>query len=1187
MSHTGPPPRWRNCPRRGQPVAGKFLPMKTMLGPRYDDSVPEENRFHPSMLSNYLKSLKVKMGLLVDLTNTTRFYDRTEIEKEGVKYVKLQCKGLMQAFSSYSHGECPTVETTGMFIRLCEHFMQKNPTELIGVHCTHGFNRTGFLICAYLVEKMDWSVEAAVAAFAQARSPGIYKGDYLKELFRRYGDVDDTPAAPQLPDWCFEDDNDGDVDDDGNVISQESGPSSSGSNPGKKKKEKLKLGAVFLEGVSVKGVTQVTTQPKLGQVQRKCQEFCEWEKSGFPGAQPVSMDRRNIRLMEQNGYKVSWKADGTRYMMLIDGKNEVFMIDRDNSIFHIANLEFPYRKDMNTHLSNTLLDGEMIIDKVNGQPIPRYLIYDIIKISGQPVGQCDFSRRLLCIEKEIIFPRSEKIKMGQIDKTKEPFSVRNKPFFDLNAARKDISMKHESLTFLTMSNLFTKFLSVSLCNTVLYCSRSDCCSGVLELDVPTTPQQTYRPHPSRRTDNILTTPQQTYRPHPSRRTDHTPADIPTTPQQTYRPHPSRRTDHTPADIPTTPQQTYQQHPDHTPADVPTTPRQTYRQHPDNTPADVPTTSRQHPSRRTDNILTTPQQTYRQHPDHTPADVPTTSRQHPSRRTEHTSKRTDNILTTPQQTYRQHPDNTPADIPTTSRPHPSRRTDNIPTPQQTYRTHLQTYRQHPDNTPADLLEGSFTSQVSHEVDGLIFQPIGLVNMGFLKHHLQSDLNLGAFQSNLFGWLREAEVKAESSDVFWEVSFGNLSSSLLKHSEWEYRVGVSDKGASEWEYSVGVSDKMASEWEYRVGVSDKVASEWEYRAGVSDKVASEWEYRVGVSDKVASEWEYSVGVSDEVAGEWEYRVGVSDEVASEWEYRVGVSDKVAGEWEYRVGVSDKVASEWEYRVGVSDKVASEWEYRVGVSDKVTMASEWEYRVGVSDKVASEWEYRVGVSDKVASEWEYRVGVSDKVASEWEYRVGVSDEVASEWEYRVGVSDKVAKVIKVDSGNQIKQCVCFSSILTTLLMSALKRQMKYKPGRCDDILKWKPPSLNSVDFRLKISKVGGEGLIPQTVGLLYVGNYDVPFAQMKVSKELKQYDNKIIECTFKNNTWVFMRQRIDKSFPNSYDTAMAVCNSIQYPVTKENLLEFLDRCAQCQSRKHHSDVDAQLMPPPPPKRPNHGLP
>lgn len=36
---------------------------------------------------------KVKMGLLVDLTNTSRFYDRNDIEKEGIKYIKLQCKG--------------------------------------------------------------------------------------------------------------------------------------------------------------------------------------------------------------------------------------------------------------------------------------------------------------------------------------------------------------------------------------------------------------------------------------------------------------------------------------------------------------------------------------------------------------------------------------------------------------------------------------------------------------------------------------------------------------------------------------------------------------------------------------------------------------------------------------------------------------------------------------------------------------------------------------------------------------------------------------------------------------------------------------------------------------------------------------------------------------------------------------
>lgn len=84
-----------------------------------------------------------------------------------------------------------------------------------------------------------YSIEAAVAAFAQSRPPGIYKADYLKELFSRYGEVEDTPPAPELPDWCFDDDS-GDVDDDGNVIGQESGPSSSAASTGKKKKERLK-----------------------------------------------------------------------------------------------------------------------------------------------------------------------------------------------------------------------------------------------------------------------------------------------------------------------------------------------------------------------------------------------------------------------------------------------------------------------------------------------------------------------------------------------------------------------------------------------------------------------------------------------------------------------------------------------------------------------------------------------------------------------------------------------------------------------------------------------------------------------------------------------------------------------------------------------------------------------------------
>jgi mRNA-capping enzyme len=42
--------------------------------------------------------------------------------------------------------------------------------------------------------------------------------------------------------------------------------------------------------------------------------------------------------------------------------------------------------------------------------------------------------------------------------------------------------------------------------------------------------------------------------------------------------------------------------------------------------------------------------------------------------------------------------------------------------------------------------------------------------------------------------------------------------------------------------------------------------------------------------------------------------------------------------------------------------------------------------------------------------------------------------------------------------------------------------------------------------------------------------PFSTMRYTSELRQYDNKIIECSYHNNQWHFHRHRTDKSFPNA---------------------------------------------------------
>ncbi|CAK1549641.1 unnamed protein product [Leptosia nina] len=430
MSNHDPGPipnRWLNCPRKSSGlIAEKFIAFKTPLGSQFNDKVPETNRFTPSMLFSYMKSFKLKLGLWIDLTNTSRFYDKKEIEKMDCKYIKMACRG---------HGETPSIEQTREFIKVVSNFIAQNPLSVVGVHCTHGFNRTGFLLTSYMVEQLDWSIDAALKAFANERPPGIYKPDYLLELYKRYDDESMTPEAPMRPDWCNEDE-ELDYDDDDapsfsqNLNSQEIGPPKAK----KRRKERKIKKDIFMPGVN--NVEPFDEEPRLGEVQRKAQEFCKWKSSGFPGSQPVSMDVVNIKKLQEKPYRVSWKADGVRFMMLIDGEDEVYMIDRDNCVFKVHGLRFPHNK-ANRHLRDTLLDGEMVVDKVDGMEIHRYLCYDIIRFENQNVGrEAFYPVRLDCIRNEIINPRNRAISEGIINKEAEPFRVVNKEFWDVTMAER-------------------------------------------------------------------------------------------------------------------------------------------------------------------------------------------------------------------------------------------------------------------------------------------------------------------------------------------------------------------------------------------------------------------------------------------------------------------------------------------------------------------------------------------------------------------------------------------------------------------------------------------------------------------------------------------------------------------------------------------------------------------------------
>jgi mRNA-capping enzyme len=70
--------------------------------------------------------------------------------------------------------------------KVIDLFRENNPDYHIGIHCTHGFNRTGLIICSYLADRLKWDISAAIEAFGLIRQNGIYRENVVEDLYNKY-----------------------------------------------------------------------------------------------------------------------------------------------------------------------------------------------------------------------------------------------------------------------------------------------------------------------------------------------------------------------------------------------------------------------------------------------------------------------------------------------------------------------------------------------------------------------------------------------------------------------------------------------------------------------------------------------------------------------------------------------------------------------------------------------------------------------------------------------------------------------------------------------------------------------------------------------------------------------------------------------------------------------------------------
>ena len=115
--------------------------------------------------------------MVLDLTDTTKYYDPSEFVANNVVHYKIPCCGMA----------IPTEDVVQHFNTIVTKYLKehKRSDKLVGVHCFTGVNRTGYLVCRYLIDIMKWDPITAIHAFQDARGEVIEHENIRTDLLGR------------------------------------------------------------------------------------------------------------------------------------------------------------------------------------------------------------------------------------------------------------------------------------------------------------------------------------------------------------------------------------------------------------------------------------------------------------------------------------------------------------------------------------------------------------------------------------------------------------------------------------------------------------------------------------------------------------------------------------------------------------------------------------------------------------------------------------------------------------------------------------------------------------------------------------------------------------------------------------------------------------------------------------------
>lgn len=110
-------------------------------------------------------------------------------------------------------------------------------------------------------------------------------------------------------------------------------------------------------------------------------------------------------------YYVCEKTDGIRYLLYLTkdehGAEAVYLIDRKNDyhFIHHRNLHFPRENDEGAFHTDTVIDGELVMDRQpDGTEMPSFLVFDCLILDGMVLMERPLDKRLAYLQQNIFKP---------------------------------------------------------------------------------------------------------------------------------------------------------------------------------------------------------------------------------------------------------------------------------------------------------------------------------------------------------------------------------------------------------------------------------------------------------------------------------------------------------------------------------------------------------------------------------------------------------------------------------------------------------------------------------------------------------------------------------------------------------------------------------------------------------------